>query len=126
LGRHVRRGERALVLCLPITRRRRDEESAPDGSDTFTTFVYQPRWFVLEQTEGEEVTPPSIPEFDIDHALAALEIERIPFDHTDGNCQGFAKKRQIAISPIAQLPVKTLLHEMAHLCCLRSYVALSA
>src|SRR5882762_2498642 len=27
LGRHVKRGERALILCMPITRKRRDEES---------------------------------------------------------------------------------------------------
>src|SRR6476469_902566 len=47
-------------------------------------------------------------------ALSALSIERIPFDHTDGNVQGFARKRQIAINPLAQLPTKTLLHELGH------------
>ena len=43
LGRHVKRGERALILCMPITRKRRDEDSAQDDPDTFTTFVYKPR-----------------------------------------------------------------------------------
>jgi hypothetical protein len=47
-----------------------------------------------------------------------LGIERVPFDHTDGNIQGFAKQRQVAINPLAQLPFKTLLHELGHLCCL--------
>jgi len=36
----------------------------------------------------------------------------IPFDSIDGNCQGFARKRGIAINPVAQLPHKTLFHEL--------------
>ena len=28
--------------------------------------------------------------------------------------QGFARKRQVAINPLAQLPTKTLLHELGH------------
>lgn len=55
-----------------------------------------------------------MPEWNADRALATLNIERIEFDNTDGNCQGFARKRQIAINPIAQLPFKTLFHEAAH------------
>ena len=43
-----------------------------------------------------------------------LCIERITFDKTDGNCQGFARASQIAINPVAQLPHKTLFHEIAH------------
>jgi hypothetical protein len=43
-----------------------------------------------------------------------LSIERVPFDQTDGNIQGFAKQRQIAINPLAQLPFKTLCHELGH------------
>ncbi len=54
------------------------------------------------------------PEWDAKRALAALDIEMIPFDSTDGNCQGFPRKRNIAINPVAQLPQKTLFHEMAH------------
>jgi hypothetical protein len=41
-------------------------------------------------------------------------LKRIDFDSTGGNCQGFARKRQIAINPVAQLPHKTLFHEAAH------------
>jgi len=43
-----------------------------------------------------------------------FSIERVAFDKTDGNCQGFARQRQIAINPVAQLPYKTLFHELAH------------
>jgi hypothetical protein len=122
LGRFVKRGERALTLCMPITCKRREENS--DEEHTFTSFVYKARWFVLSQSDGQELEPITIPEWDAERALAALSIERVPFDHTDGNIQGFAKQRQIAINPLAQLPFKTFCHELGHLCCLRSYVVL--
>ena len=72
-----------------------------------------PKWKDLGRfvKRGEPIT---IPEWDAARALTALNIERIPFDHTDGNVQGFARKRQIAINPLAQLPAKTLLHELGH------------
>jgi hypothetical protein len=112
LGRVVKRGERALTLCMPITRKQREEES--DEEHTFTSFAYKPRWFVLSQTQGRELEPTTVPEWDSEKAIAALSIERVAFDKTDGNCQGFARKRQIAINPVAQLPYKTLFHELAH------------
>ena len=112
LGRVVKRGERALTLCMPITRKRRDEDS--DDEHTFTSFVHRARWFVVSQTIGNELGPVTIPEWDAEQALAALSIERIAFDKTDGNVQGFARERQVAINPVAQLPHKTLFHEVAH------------
>ncbi len=116
LGRHVKRGERALLLCMPITCKRRDEttDEGADGEHTFTSFAYKARWFVLTQTEGEDLQPQIITEWDAKRALATLAIDQIPFDSTDGNCQGFARRRQIAINPVAQLPHKTLFHELAH------------
>jgi antirestriction protein ArdC len=112
LGRHVKRGERALTLCMPITCKRREEES--DEEHTFTSFVYKARWFTLSQTEGRELEPLTIPEWDAEQALKALSIERVPFDHMDGNIQGFCRNHQIAINPLAQLPFKTLFHELGH------------
>src|ERR1041384_695460 len=112
LGRFVKRGERALTLCMPITCKRRDEES--DEEHTFTSFVYKARWFVFAQTDGQELEPITIPEWDAQRAMKALSIERVPFDHTDGNVQGFSRGRRIAINPLAQLPFKTLFHELAH------------
>jgi N-terminal domain of anti-restriction factor ArdC len=126
LGRHVKRGERALILCMPITCKRRNDtdDDEANGEGTFTSFVYKARWFVLSQTEGQDLERQVTPEWDATRALAVLGIEMIPFDSIDGNSQGFARKRSIAINPVAQLPHKTLFHEMAHLCCLRSYVRL--
>jgi len=116
LGRHVKRGERALILCMPITRKRRNESDndESDGEGTFTSFVYKARWFVLSQTEGQDLDPQVTPEWDAKRTLETLGIELIAFDSVDGNTQGFARKRQIAINPLAQLPHKTLFHEMAH------------
>jgi len=119
LGRNVKRGERALVLCMPITRKHRDQESDENNDDsngehTYTAFVYKPRWFVICQTAGEEIRRPHLPQWEADRALATLQIEQIQFTETDGNCQGYARNRQVAINPVAQLPHKTLLHEMAH------------
>jgi len=120
LGRNVKRGERALVLCMPITRKHRDQESDENGNEdangehTYTAFVYKPRWFVVSQTAGEEITSPRLPQWEADRALAALDIEQITFTATDGNCQGYARNRQVAINPVAQLPHKTFFHEVAH------------
>jgi len=118
LGRHVKRGERALTLCMPITRRRSTNEASDDQTEhaeTYTSFIYKARWFVLAQTQGNELEPTSIPQWNAEQALTNMHIERIPFDLTDGNVQGFARGRQLAINPLAQLPHKTLFHECAHI-----------
>lgn len=115
LKRHVKRGEKALTLCMPVTLKRKEVDEAGEDQDaSFTTFVYKSRWFVLAQTDGEAMELPPMPTWDAERALSALDIHRIAFTETDGNCQGYAKQRSIAINPIAQLPLKTLFHEMAH------------
>jgi hypothetical protein len=106
LGRTVKRGERALILCMPITRKVRDDEAreseVENGERTFTSFMHKARWFAISQTIGDEFTPPRLPEWEAERALDTLEIEQIPFTDTDGNCQGYARKRQIAVSAVAQ------------------------
>jgi hypothetical protein len=42
-----------------------------------------------------------------------LIVEEIPFEMMNGNCQGYAKGRQIA--PVAQMPANTTFHELAHI-----------
>src|SRR5690242_10831371 len=99
-------------MCMPITCKRREEDS--DEDYTLTSIIYNSRWFVLSQTDGQELDPGTVPQWDAERAISALGIERIPFDYTDGNVQGFARKRQVAINPLAQLPHKTLFHELGH------------
>lgn len=116
-GRHVRKGERALVLCMPVTMRRteRDEETGAETEHCFNRFIWRANWFAYAQTDGEPVTVETVaPDWNAETALAALKVERVPFDMPDGNCQGYAKGRAIAVSPVAVLPHKTTFHEIAH------------
>jgi hypothetical protein len=123
-GRYVRKGEKAIVLCMPVTCKRRGDDPSDDEDPTtpagtakpatFTRFVYRPHWFVLNQTDGEPVAPLTVPAWDATRALAALNITEEPFSHTDGNCQGYARQRAIAVSPVAAMPHKTRFHELAH------------
>jgi hypothetical protein len=118
-GRSVRKGAKAITLCMPVTCKRpvTDDERAehPDAkAASFTRFVYKPHWFVLEQTEGADMAAETLPTWHVARALAALDITEKPFDLTDGNTQGYAQARTIAVSPIAEHPHKTRFHELAH------------
>src|SRR5260370_19049367 len=66
LGRVVERGEKALTLCMPLTRKCRDDESkdkdAPREEQTYTTFVHKARWFVCSQTHATTISPITIPQ----------------------------------------------------------------
>lgn len=110
-GRFVRKGEKALTLCMPVTVKGKDESG---DDETFTRFIYRPRWFVLSQTEGQDVELTLPPTWEKSRALAALNMTEAPFDLLDGNTQGYAKGRSVSVSPLAALPHKTLFHELAH------------
>ena len=119
LGRQVRRGEKGIVLCRPVTVKRTATESTTDGDDSqtdkiFTRFVFRAYWFFLSQTEGEDYQTPAVPDWNREGAFSALDVSAIPFTMMDGNCQGYAKGREIAISPVAEMPEKTIFHELAH------------
>jgi len=122
LGRQVRKGEKALTLCMPVTRKgnkkakQQDAEIELDEQESaYTFFVYRPRWFVLSQTEGEDVEPEPIPGWEKEQALRELRIAEERFEDPNGNVQGYSVPGgKIAISPLAQLPSKTLFHELAH------------
>ena len=120
-GRNVKRGEKALMLCMPITFKRgsnggTESNGELDSDECFTTgFMYRSRWFVISQTEGPEIELPAIPSWNAAQALRNLDITQAPFTSLDGNCQGYARNREIAINPVAQLPQKTFFHESAHI-----------
>jgi antirestriction protein ArdC len=115
LSRYVRKGEKAITLCQPVTvRRTTSSDDGSDETDIFTRFTYRPRWFGLAQTDGADLPPIATPAWDAARALAALDVIEVPFDTTDGNVLGFARGRTIAVSPINPLPHKTRFHELAH------------
>ena len=120
LGRHVKKGEKALTLVMPLTCKRTKTVQKDDGADqeeqfTFTHFALKNSWFLLCQTEGAEYQAPPSPDWEEPRALATLNIERMPFEDLNGNTQGYARRGgKIAINPLAALPHKTLFHELAH------------
>jgi hypothetical protein len=119
-GRYVKRGEKAIWLCMPITGKKtiKDESSSEETTQLYTFFVWKPRWFVLAQTEGQEYKPTAASvAWNRAKALEALDIEEQPFEMVDGNCQGYSQNRTIAINPLAVNPLKTTIHEMAHILC---------
>jgi len=122
VGRSVKKGEKALTLCMPVSVRRKLETEVEGDESTFesvkaerfTRFIYRAHWFVLCQTEGKDYVPTEAPTWSEEVALSALRIKRVPFTHTDGNALGFARAGQVSVSPLSPLPHKTLFHELAH------------
>lgn len=116
LGRYVKKGEHALTLCMPVSAKKRkiNPETKQEEECVMKYFVYRPYWFVLSQTSGITSFMLPAPGFDLEAALTSLEIRRVDFDMLDGNVQGYARKRSIAVSPVAQLPYKTTFHELGH------------
>jgi antirestriction protein ArdC len=118
--RQVRKGERGITLCMPMPFRKAAQTVSTEEGETADTqtrhaFRFRSYWFVLAQTEGEETYVAPIPDFDMDTALRSLNITRAPFDEINGNIQGFARQRTIAVNPLATLPYKTTFHEFAHI-----------
>ena len=116
--RQVRKGEKGITLCMPLQYKkcvRKDDAQEEESEEvTRSTFGFRAYWFVLAQTDGEAMDTIPIPGFDLDTALRTLNITRAEFDEMNGNIQGFATGREIAISPIAAIPHKTTFHEIAH------------
>lgn len=123
VGRKVKKGEKALGLWMPIIKKEARQNG--DGTEDEVTkvfFLMKNNWFALSQTEPIDpenpgtVPTPETPEWDKAQALAKLGITEVAFEHTDGNCQGFARPRmgEVAVNPLAAMPWKTLFHEMAH------------
>jgi hypothetical protein len=99
---------------MPVTITRRDDAGEKTG-ECFQLFVLKNNWFALSQTEGADYQHEAVsPEWDASLALAALDIMQTAFDMPNGNCQGYAQGRNIAVNPVAALPHKTRFHELAH------------
>jgi len=110
----VQKGQKAIALVMPVTIAKKDEAGEKTG-EVFSMFTLRNNWFVLSQTEGDDyANEVAIPSWDKAKALAALDISEVAFDHTDGNAQGYANGRTIAVNPVAVLPHKTRFHELAH------------
>ena len=117
--RQVRKGEKGITLCMPMPFKRAAQTDGVEDETTETqiryAFRFRAYWFVLAQTEGEDAYVAPIPGIHMDTALRTLNIVRTPYDEMNGNIQGFATEREIAVNPVAALPHKTTFHEIAHI-----------
>jgi hypothetical protein len=99
-GRFVKRGEKAIWLCMPITGKKtaKDEATGDETTEHYTFFVWKPRWFVLAQTEEPEYKPDAVINLGTEQRPEALNIEE-PFEMVDGNCQGYSQHRALPLVP---------------------------
>lgn len=112
-GRNVRKGEKAIALCMPVTFKKETDQ----GDElVISRFVFKNNWFVLSQTEGAEFEPLRVSNWSKESALAALDIKEEPFEMLNGNCMGYAKttSRIVAVNPLDTNKAATLFHELAH------------
>jgi hypothetical protein len=116
-GRSVKKGAKAIVLCMPTTFKVKQQN--PDGTTEEVAkqgFIWKANWFVVHDTEGADFAQEEkILDWDVTKALKELDIVEVNYDMIDGNVQGYAQARQIAINPVAVHPMKTRLHEIAHI-----------
>lgn len=113
LGRSpVKGGGRAVMHPRPIVKT--DDETG-ERKTVAMRFVLKRSTFPYSLTVGPEVQWPELPEWDWQRAIAALDIEQVPFEMIDGNTQGYSFGRKFAVSPVAVYPMKTVFHELAHI-----------
>jgi antirestriction protein ArdC len=111
LGRQVKKGAKAIELMMPVSLKDKEDETKIK-----TFYIKKKNWFKLSDTSGADYQQELPANFDLEKALAALEIKVEKFAMVNGNCQGYAKpnKNLIAINPLASDFFKTSIHEMAH------------
>jgi hypothetical protein len=83
----------------------------------FVHFAYKAFWFVYAQTHGADWEAPPLPDWDRTRAMEHLHVTLQPFDHFNGNTQGYSlpEQRILALNPLAVYPHKTTFHELGHI-----------
>jgi hypothetical protein len=114
MGRQVRAGTHGYLINKPITKKRRGAKE-DDKDATYTSFVLVRGAHPYSHTDGDDLPAYEPAGWSLDKALAELDITRVPFESTNGNMQGYAFKRSLAINPVAVYPLKTTMHELAHI-----------
>jgi antirestriction protein ArdC len=114
MNRRVKKGSKAKAILRPITIKLKDDLDDQGNPKQLTKFKLVNALFMASETEGEDLPPYEPPEWCEDAAMSALGIERVSFEHLDGNTQGYSYERKVAINPVAAYPLKTLFHELGH------------
>jgi hypothetical protein len=113
MGRQVLKGSKGYEIVRPITVTKKNDEGEVES--TFHTFKFVTGAFTYSQTEGEELPPAEVPNWNLDRALERLDIKRVPFSLLDGNVAGISTGREIAINPVDPHPLMTTAHEVGHI-----------
>lgn len=130
LNRKVKKGQKALGVLFPIFGTYKKQEVQQDGTQKEIVIKYVKGFmekhvhFAYSQTEILDKIKEN-KKIDLKNNDLHINIEKLckdfditikPYDSINGNCQGYAltSKREIALNPIAENPVKTAIHEIAH------------
>lgn len=114
MGRQVKKGAKAKMIVRPVPVYGKNEQG--EKEQKFVAFKPINSVFPLSDTEGEELQKPTeTPRWDANMACENLLITKQDFDKTNGNIQGYAQKRSLAINPLAAFPLETMAHELAHI-----------
>jgi hypothetical protein len=113
IGRQVLRGSKAHAIVRPIVIDKKNENG--EVEDQMLRFRLVNCLFTVSQTDGAELPPIDLPGWDLDHALTALDIRRVPYELIEGNTQGYSWRREFAVNPVAVDPTHTTFHELGHI-----------
>jgi hypothetical protein len=112
IGRQVLKGSKAKEIIRPVIIHEENDQGEREAK--LLGFKAVRCIFTLSQTEGNDLPPVQLPEWDLATALATLGIRQVPFDLLEGNTQGYSHGRDIAINPVAVDRTGTLMHELGH------------
>jgi len=129
LGRNVRKGEKAIWILAPVTRKVGDDDEIEPGTDpkARALVAFKPAAvFDIGQTDGEEL-PEVVTRLqgndpcgaygllrDVAHAIGyTVEEESLP-GSTNGDCTFDLKRIRVEARNDEVQQVKTLAHELAH------------
>ena len=126
LGRKVIAGSRAGKVIVPLLVKERTPEPA-EGEESLEEkrervarlvgFKLVNGVFPLSATTGEELPHVEPPGWSLQQFLSTTGIREVPFDHTDGNIQGYSRGLEFAVNPFAVDRGRTIFHEIGHIMC---------
>lgn len=122
VNRCVQRDQKASIsLIMPVPVKKKAEDGADDDSreKAFTRFMLRRFWFHMNQTDGEEYAHEEANRGDwlLTAALDTLEISEQPFEFqsVSDTRLGWAKGKQISVSPLETFKEFGRLREMARI-----------
>lgn len=112
LGRQVQKGSKAKAILRPIAYKGKNDQG--EDEQKIGGFKMVNCLFTVSETEGDDLPEYEPAEWGEPRALGALAIRKVQFEQLNGNIAGYSIDRDIAISPVAPYPFKTLVHEIGH------------